>query len=45
MMICEKCGAEIKSLNKRRKWCFECRKKLAVERAKAKKDLIRILGL
>ena len=38
MKKCLKCGIKIKSLSPMRKWCVDCRRKLAVKRAKAKKS-------
>jgi len=35
------CGVKINSLSPMRKWCFECRKKLMVIRAREKKMKLR----
>lgn len=34
---CQKCGIDINSESPMRKWCFECRKKISLEQAKARK--------
>jgi len=34
MVMCKRCGTDIPSLNKLRKWCVDCRKMLTNERAK-----------
>lgn len=34
MVVCQRCGGDIPSLNKLRKWCVDCRKILTNERAK-----------
>ncbi len=33
-VICQRCGGEIPSLNKLRKWCVDCRIALTNERAR-----------
>ncbi|MFO8016042.1 MAG: hypothetical protein R6U32_02985 [Candidatus Woesearchaeota archaeon] len=33
-VVCQRCGCEIPSLNKLRKWCVDCRRILTNERAK-----------
>ncbi|MBW3017347.1 hypothetical protein KY316_03155 [Candidatus Woesearchaeota archaeon] len=37
VVICQKCGVEIKSFSPMRKWCFSCRKAVSLEQAKARK--------
>ena len=34
---CQRCGETIESYSPKRKWCFDCRKRLAVERQSARK--------
>ncbi|MEM4282741.1 MAG: hypothetical protein QXU88_02115 [Candidatus Woesearchaeota archaeon] len=38
MRQCKRCGATIKSYSPMRKWCFDCRKKVAIEQAKMRKS-------
>jgi len=33
-VVCQRCGGEIPSLNRLRKWCVDCRRILTNERAK-----------
>ncbi|MBS3128045.1 hypothetical protein J4410_02780 [Candidatus Woesearchaeota archaeon] len=35
--VCIRCGTSIPSYSAMRKWCFECRKKVSLEQAKARK--------
>lgn len=44
-ILCERCGKKINTLNKRRKWCYSCRKTIINEREKEKKKLLRRLQL
>jgi uncharacterized OB-fold protein len=37
MMKCQRCGVEIKTFSPMRKWCFNCRKVVSLEQAKARK--------
>ena len=39
-MKCQRCGNAVQSYSKMRKWCFECRRALAVERARERKQAI-----
>lgn len=34
---CLRCGIELKSYSPMRKWCYECRKIVSLEQAKARK--------
>lgn len=34
---CKRCGSNINTFSKMRKWCTDCRKRVAVEQAKARK--------
>ena len=34
---CMRCGTQINSFSPMRKWCFDCRKKVTVEQARARK--------
>jgi len=34
VVLCQRCGGEIPSLNRLRKWCVDCRRLLTNERAK-----------
>jgi hypothetical protein len=34
---CLRCGDNIQSYSPMRKWCFECRKKVGIEQARARK--------
>lgn len=40
MKKCKKCNVEIKTYNKRRKWCFDCRKKRQSELLKLRRQLM-----
>jgi len=37
MIKCNRCGGEIRSLNKLRKWCVDCRTALTNERARSRR--------
>jgi len=37
IMDCLRCGIGVESFSKMRKWCFDCRKKVAVEQARKRK--------
>jgi len=34
---CQKCGSRIETYSRMRKWCADCRKRIAVLQAKARK--------
>jgi len=36
-VICKRCGEEVLSFSPMRKWCFDCRKDIGLEQAKARK--------
>jgi len=38
-VVCKRCGNEIPSLNKLRKWCVDCRQELTNERARKRNQL------
>ncbi|HLC66597.1 MAG TPA: hypothetical protein VJK52_03065 [Candidatus Nanoarchaeia archaeon] len=37
MVICQRCGEAIRSLNRLRKWCPDCRHALVNERARSRR--------
>jgi predicted amidophosphoribosyltransferase len=37
-IVCKRCGSEIPTLNRLRKWCVECRKELVNERARIRRN-------
>ncbi|HIH43488.1 TPA: hypothetical protein HA246_07665 [Candidatus Woesearchaeota archaeon] len=43
MKTCQMCQIDVPSLSPMRKWCVDCRRKLAVIRAKEKKMKLRKL--
>lgn len=34
---CQRCGCTVKTFSTMRKWCFDCRKIISLEQAKARK--------
>ncbi|HSU73079.1 MAG TPA: hypothetical protein VLJ21_04495 [Candidatus Binatia bacterium] len=34
---CQRCGMQVLSFSPMRKWCFDCRKVISLEQAKARK--------
>jgi hypothetical protein len=34
---CQRCGIAVQSFSQMRKWCFDCRKVISLEQAKARK--------
>jgi len=34
---CQRCGCTVKTFSPMRKWCFDCRKTVSLEQAKARK--------
>ena len=37
MKNCDRCGINIQTFSPMRKWCFDCRKRVSLEQAKARK--------
>ncbi|MBN1386271.1 hypothetical protein JW968_04850 [Candidatus Woesearchaeota archaeon] len=42
MINCQRCGSEIATYNKLRKWCVDCRKDLINERARDRNRIAKI---
>ena len=40
---CQRCGAELKTYNPRRKWCPDCRREIFNEKARLKTQLRRLI--
>jgi len=39
VVICQRCGAEVNTFNKLRKWCVDCRRELINERARIRNKM------
>jgi len=44
VVVCQRCGVNIPSLNKLRKWCVDCRLELTNERARDRNRVRRANG-
>ncbi|MBI1970860.1 hypothetical protein HYS47_03875 [Candidatus Woesearchaeota archaeon] len=43
MISCQRCGMEIRTYNKLRKWCVDCRQNLTNERARLRNQQKKLL--